>query len=267
MKRILDWLYQLFQPRRLGADWQDDENDYTIDSVGDSELLGEGLPSGDKFVRIKNQGRTNRCTAYGLSYLVETMLASHAHKYKKGWSRVYIDEDELWANQVRRASIKSGRSRIEMERIMERGGDYLHNALGSLIENGAHFYRQIGMTKKKYHVTFEKYVRIDKEGSRKLPSLAIMDNVKKAFASGHPVYTGARLGNPWYNGPEWNIVRNAVGGHAFCATDITQSYLFGPNTWGKKWGESGYWYAHGSKAKDLFGMYILIGIKVREITD
>lgn len=268
MKKLFEWLYELFQPRRLGADWQDDKNDYPADSVDEKKLLGvPASEEGDKFVRIKDQGRTNRCTAYALSYVVEVMLAAHAKKNKKGWARVFIDQDELWENQIKRAAVRSNKSYSEMKRIMERGGDYLHNALGALIEKGCHFYRQVGMNKMKYHVTFEGYARADKEGTRKMTALEIMDSVKKMNQKGHPIFTGSMLGSPWANGPEWNVTRRGTGGHAYAQTDTSDHYLFGPNSWDKKWGDSGYWYVHGSRSRDMFGMYFLYGMKVSEVTD
>ena len=269
MKRILDWLYELFQPRRLGADWQDDERDYTFEQIKEEEMIGSPLPkSTQKFVRIKDQKRTMRCTAYAMSYVVEVMLMAHAIKNKKGWSRVYIDEDQLWENQILRNAKRENKPYDEMKRSMEKRGDWLHNALGSILDNGAYFYRQIGATKKKYHVTFGGYYRVDKDGTRKLSPLEIMKNCKKVYEKGHPTYSGQRMKKPWFIGWIINVAKNAMGGHCNVTTGPTdENLVVVPQSWGKKILDAGYSYIHGSKLNLMFGHYVLTGMKVREVTD
>lgn len=243
----------------------DDKRDYGIDQVGEDKLIGSPLGKGNRSLIIKNQGRTNRCTAYALSYVIEAMLAAHAIKNKKGWTRPYVDEELMWDNQIKRRAFKDSRSYADTKKSMERGGDYLHNAMGAVIENGVYFYRHLGGVKKKYHVTFKGYARADKRDGKKLSPLDTFENIKKLNDAGHPTYTGSHLGEPWYDIAVWNVVPRGRGGHAYSQTDATENNLFGPNSWGDKWGDKGYWYVHGSKSRELFGPYYLFGMRVKEV--
>lgn len=264
MRNFIDWLYRLFAPK-LGASWEDDENDYTYDKVKASQMLGAKAKDFSKHLMIKNQGRTNRCTAYAMSSVLEGMLQSYALKKKLLWSRVYIDEESLWDKQIIRAAHENRRLYGEQKRIMERGGDYIHNALGAVIDNGVMFEVNEGGVVKKYRATFEGYARADKEGTRKLKPLEMAKKVQEINDKGHPIFTGARLGTPWYKDGQWNVVKRAIGGHAFAQSDYEDFNYYGPNSWGSRWADSGYWKLHGSKGPNCFGFYFLYGMEVKEV--
>lgn len=265
MKTLIDWLRQLFTSRKLGASWKDDIRDFPADKIKKSELLGVAGKDFSKHTMVKNQGNTNRCTAYAMSYVIEGMLQSYAIKNKLKWSRVYIDEMELWKLQIERNAKEERKLYSDMKRSMEKRGDTLNNALGAVLDNGVVFKVNEGGKVRKYKATFKGYARADKEGQVKLTGLKLAKKVKEFNDLGHPIYTGARLNTPWYKDGEWNVTLRGVGGHAFALTDYEEKTYTGPNSWGSKWQDAGYWKMHGSKGPRCFGFYVLFGMEVKEV--
>lgn len=114
IERIKNFLF----PIRHGATFTEDERDFKASDVPEESILSKDV---DTFnTHVKNQGFTNRCTAYAMALLIEIMLTIKLRK------KVYVDGDVVWE-----IFLKEGAS--------EKTGFDLRGACNAVVKHGVPF--------------------------------------------------------------------------------------------------------------------------------
>lgn len=235
IKNINEELHRLLGYRKLGAVDSPDERDYTTERIKESQIESpKGLIDLTN-TNIKNQKRTNRCTAFGLTTIVETMLTRRLRK------EIWINSTQIWKLQL-----ETGAD--------EQKGDTLQNALNALNENGLEFNDYDDYGRAKYRkVYFDGYSKLSR-----VPKI-----FKEWQCKGHPIYTGSFVYDNTVD--EFNYWRlhgvNKRGGHAFAISGHAIDFIK-EGSWGNRWADRGRAHIRVDEIKRLFTPYILYGMNI-----
>jgi hypothetical protein len=211
-----------------------DTRDYLASNVPEEQLE---FPQGnvDTFnTYIKDQKRTNRCSAFALTSVVEQMLTRRLKKV------ITIDPAQLWGNML-----KNGAS--------ETRGATLQCALKTLIEKGLVFndYSPDGKKVDRL-VTFGSYAKITG-----------MLEAQKYIKLGHPIYTGSKVYDLGVDKDGyWDLSGEDRGGHAFGLCGYTGDFIM-LNSWGEGWNDNGRALVRYKDVGKLFSMYSLFAMKIQ----
>jgi len=195
---------------------------------------------------IKDQKRTNRCSAFGCTTAVEIMLTRRLRK------KIWIDPAQLWQHQKTRRSFLGSRYSVENWDI-EKKGDTMDNVLMSLIENGLIFndYDENGKAVWK-KVTFDGFSRI--RGGPK--------ECEKWIRKGHPLITGSGVFDNYIKDGFWLVSGvKRWGAHLFVVPTVRYNFKL-ENSWGNRWGDHGATNLFRLDMQKCFGPYVLYGMKV-----
>ena len=190
------------------------------------------LPQGLINSEIKNQGNTNRCTAYSVATIIETMLTRRLHQ------NIDIDPKQIWDMQL-----KTGGS--------EKKGDRIFNPLDQVVKNGLEFVtHDINGVAEIRKVTFDS------------KHMVKPDEWDKWIKDGHPIASGLDVyGNIIDKTYQAKFTGKLRGAHA---VPILASYgnFRLQNSWGESWGLKGTFFLNHADRNKMYSSYVLLGMNI-----
>jgi len=214
---------------------KEDNRDFQAEHIlGSNEY---DIPDGVDLSCVKpmNQGKTNHCTAYGLT-MVHSILQTSEHG-----KEINLSPEEQWENQLEYPATAT-----------EEIGDYLRSALKSLTK--------FGLSNPKD----EKPIMFYSKGFAVIKKDPV--GMCRAIAKGLPLYTGGSVTktnfrNAKYKGAWTGNDGKVTGGHAFMIVgyNLREEYFTAINSWGAEWGfyKNGTFRIPFSNAEDLHTTYVL----------
>jgi len=234
---MIETIKRLIGYRKYGAFDRPDEIGRGVSIVKKEQIESHyhisGLPVGMISTETKDQGRTNRCTAYALSKVVEIMATRRLKKM------IFIDPNELWKHQL-----ESGAT--------EKGGDSLQNAVRQLVKYGASFNDYDPSTGKKCirRITFDGFSRI-------MPK-----DFDKWLEDGHPIFTGVTVYDDFVVNDIIDFDGKKMGGHAIPIVGGGTARYRIENSWNDKWGIDGTCLLNKEDSSRCMSSYVLIGMNI-----
>lgn len=216
-----------------GALDRPDLRDFRAEHVlGAAEMAG--LPDAVDLrpIAAKNQGSTNRCTAYALTHVHEILQFIEHQK------KIVLDAEQQWRNQLRDPGTAT-----------EKDGDYLQSALQSL--------RKFGLDDaagRKYPI--RGYAALERK----------VDDLRGRLAASFPIYTGSLVTKTNFDKAKKTGVWGGndgpqVGGHAFAIVgyDDAAGVFIALNSYGPSWGKfgDGTFRIRYADVAELFTPYVL----------